>query len=300
MKSETKDIKSNKIKSQKELLNNKKNQKNSKIHNSSDRKNKLNSNKNSTKKNSVNKANKVKNTSTKKSVLKKESANNKINAISVVEYYDLPYRYNETIVKILYQTPNTLFVYWDISDKDRENYIKQYGENFFNNTRPVLVIHNDTMNYTFEVPINDFANSWYLNINDTKCNYRIELGRRPINSNSEKIIEKESNISKDYIYITSSNKIEMPNDHILFTTNENNTIKFRNIKNNVENSVSLFDIIAPLPDFKNFSNNHSESPSILQKVYNNLYQNEDVLLYNKISNPSSSNASSGSVPVRIS
>ena len=38
---------------------------------------------------------------------------------------------NETIVKILYQTPNTLFVYWDIADSDRENYIKQYGENFF-------------------------------------------------------------------------------------------------------------------------------------------------------------------------
>ena len=78
--------------------------------------------------------------------------------VDIVEYYDLPYRYNETVVKILYQTPNTLFVYWDISDKDRENYIKQYGENFFNITRPVLIIHNITMNYSFEVPIDDFAN----------------------------------------------------------------------------------------------------------------------------------------------
>ena len=37
----------------------------------------------------------------------------------LLEYYDLPYRYNETIVKILAQTPKKLFVYWDISDKDR-------------------------------------------------------------------------------------------------------------------------------------------------------------------------------------
>ena len=47
----------------------------------------------------------------------------KTEPISIIENYELPYRYNETIVKILYQTPNTLFVYWDISDKDRKKYI---------------------------------------------------------------------------------------------------------------------------------------------------------------------------------
>ena len=57
----------------------------------------------------------------------------------IVEYYDLPYRYNQTIVKLLYQTPTTLFVYWDISDEDRENYKHIYGENFFEITRPVLI-----------------------------------------------------------------------------------------------------------------------------------------------------------------
>ena len=51
--------------------------------------------------------------------------------ISNVEYYDLPYRYNQTVVKILAQTPTNLFVYWDISDEDRNSYIEQYGEDFF-------------------------------------------------------------------------------------------------------------------------------------------------------------------------
>ena len=112
----------------------------------------------------------AKRTTTKKATTTKKVATaKKANKIAeVVEYYDLPYRYNETIVKILYQTPDTLFVYWDISDKDRENYITEYGENFFNITRPVLIVHNDTMNYSFEIPINDFANSWYLHINDSK------------------------------------------------------------------------------------------------------------------------------------
>ena len=56
----------------------------------------------------------------------------------MLEYYDLPYRYNETVVKILYQTPTILFVYWDISDFDRENYIKR--PKMANLTQLILVI----------------------------------------------------------------------------------------------------------------------------------------------------------------
>ena len=98
----------------------------------------------------------------------------------IAEYYDLPYRYNETIVKILYQTPNILFVYWDISDEDKNKFIEQYGENFFQSTKPILKIFNLTKNYNFEVEIDDFANSWYINVNDADCDYKVELARKPI------------------------------------------------------------------------------------------------------------------------
>lgn len=217
----------------------------------------------------------------------------------VVEYYDLPYRYNETIVKILYQTPETLFVYWDISDKDRENYIKQYGENFFNITRPVLIIHNDTMKYSFEIPINDYANSWYLHINDSKCNYRIELGRRPNYYNGEVTKEIQENIHTDYIYVSDSNKIESPNDHVLFSTNENNTIKFRNVKNNTETIISLYDIINRLPGMKKYNNIPYISEDLLKNLYAAIYQSEDISLFERISNPSSGAPTSGSMPVRF-
>ena len=235
----------------------------------------------------------VKKSSTTKKTLKKEKS-----LAEIVEYYDLPYRYNETIVKILYQTPDTLFVYWDISDKDREKYIEQFGENFFNITRPVLIVHNDTMNYSFEVPINDFANSWYLHINDSKCNYRVELGRRPNYYNTEVSKEIQENIHTDYIYVSSSNNIESPNDHVLFNTNENNTVKFRNVKNNSEFSISLFDIVKQLPGMKKSSDIPYISEEILQTVYKSIYQNEDIRFFDRISNPSSGNPSSGSVPVR--
>ena len=140
------------------------------------------------------------------------SSTNLTEKIEILEYYDLPYRYNKTVVKVLAQTPTTLFIYWDISDKDRENFIRQYGADFFNNTKPVLIIHNKTMNYSFEIEIDDFANSWYLHVNDSNCEYCVELGRRPKYNNSEPQI----NIPNNYLYVSSSNEIDSPNDHVLF------------------------------------------------------------------------------------
>ena len=232
----------------------------------------------------------------------------KTEPISIIENYELPYRYNETIVKILYQTPNTLFVYWDISDKDRKKYIEQYGENFFEVTHPILIVHNDTYNYSFEIPINDFANSWYLRVNDSKCNYRVELGRKPnyvpqtqaqVSSVTESIteekVEKTKTIDTNYIYISTSNLIELPNDHVLFKTNENNTIKFRNIKTKQEQNIPLYDIIKNLPVAEG-SEIPLVSKEILEGLYSAIYKNEDTSFFENINNPSSGNPSSSSMP----
>ena len=232
----------------------------------------------------------------------------KTDPVSIIEHYELPYRYNETIVKILYQTPNTLFVYWDISDKDRKKFIEQYGENFFEVTHPILIVHNDTYNYSFEIPINDFANSWYLRVNDSKCNYRVELGRKPNyipqpqvkvsnadESTTDKKIETPKTIDTNYIYISTSNLIELPNDHVLFKTNENNTIKFRNVKTKQEQNIPLYDIIKNLPVAEG-----SEIPliskEILEGLYSAIYKNEDTSFFENINNPSSGNPSSSSMP----
>lgn len=163
---------------------------------------------------------------------------NDINAISddenekfvdIPEYYDLPYKYEKTVVKVLYQNPNTLFVYWDISDDDINGFKKAYGDNFFYVTKPVLVIHNITDGYSFEIEVNDFANNWYIHVSDAKCKYNVELGRRP--SQSAKIENLAEHRMDNFINVSYSNTIEMPNDHILFFKN-NDKIYFKNIKTN--------------------------------------------------------------------
>ena len=216
-----------------------------------------------------------KSTSTRKSTKKTKAESNSKAIVSHVEYYDLPYRYNETTVKILAQTPTTLFIYWDISDNDRKSFAEKYGEDFFNNTKPVLVVTNRTMNYSFEIDINDFANCWYLHVNDANCDYSVELGRRP----------KYMNMNIDnYIYVSTSNDMEMPNNHILFDR-LGKTVFFRNVKNNFleEKQISSISFIKSIGKIYD-----------IYEIYQELYKDEISLeeLDNMRLNLSSSGGSS--------
>ncbi len=243
---------------------------------------KTTSRKSGTSKTTASKVSTAKKKTSTKSIAKKSTSKRKSTTkkpkIDIVEYYDLPYRYNQTVVKVLAQTPNNLFIYWDISDEDRENLKKQYGENFFETTKPVLIIHNTTMNYSFEIDINDFANSWYLHVNDAKCDYKIELGRRPIKENPK--------IHTDYIYISTSNDIEAPNDHVLFNK-EQKMVYFRNVKTGVQTK-------KPFSANISFIRNMGKIYNIYD-MYKALYQNEDIEEFYDLSNPSSGNPSSGSL-----
>ena len=173
-------------------------------------------------------------------------------------------------MKILAQTPTNLFIYWEISDDDRENLKKQFGKYFFEITKPVLVIHNKTMNYSFEIDINDFANSWYINVNDSNCEYVIELARRPIPINYNYIPQYDSKkdgpikpVENQFIHISSSNKLSSPNDHILF--NNKDKVYFMNIKNNnvIEKDIKDFPYINKNGKFMN-----------IYELYKSLYKEE--------------------------
>lgn len=212
---------------------------------------------------------KKKSSSTRKTATKKATKKTSSKKVEVVEYYDLPYRYNQTVVKVLAQTPTNLFIYWDISEEDRKNFEKHYGENFFETTKPVLIIYNDTLNYSFEVEINDFANSWYLHVSDSKCDYRVELGRRPIT--------KTEKLKDDYIYVSTSNEIESPNDKILFDRNQK-MVYFRNVKTGTQTGKSITSL--------SFMRNMGKIYDIYD-LYKEIYKTENVEGIYDESNPSS-------------
>lgn len=176
---------------------------------------------------------------------------------SISEYYDLPNHYEQTVVKILAQTPSILFVYWDISSKDRARFMSQYGNDFFEKTSPFLQVINKTKNYQFEVEINDYANSWYLHIPDSDCKYEIILMRK--NRNSQVILENNGTMT-----ITTSNNLEAPNDHILFEK-LGKTVFFQNVKTH---SLQLKDISSFA-----FMHNIGRIYNIYD-LYKEIYQNE--------------------------
>ena len=240
-----------------------------------------------------------KSTTAKKATTSKKAISKKVSVLSdkkfSAEYYDLPFRYNQTVVKILAQTPKNLFVYWEISDEDREKLKNQYGEYFFEITKPVLIIYNETLNYTFEIDIDDFANSWYLHVDDSNSEYKVELGRRPIPVNYSYIpdydIEKNGPIEElktPYFYISSSNELDAPNDRILF--NKISKVYFRNVKTNelIEKDISDFPNIYKDGIFINIY-------KLYQELYKEEIKNDSFNLYN----PSSGNIGSGSFSSRF-
>ena len=181
----------------------------------------------------------------------------------MLEYYDLPYRYNETVVKILAQTPKRMFVYWDISDNDREKYIKTFGEDFFEKTYPVLLLYNEDKKYIKEIAINDFANSWYIDIPDAKTKYSIQLGRKfksyneVVTVDTQKVRENNIILHTDYLPFANSNVLEVPNDHVLLDSLPR-FVTFRNVKTNEERIVELKDIknVYGIYDVKEFYEEH--------------------------------------------
>lgn len=204
----------------------------------------------STKKTSTGSKTTAKKSTTRKTTTKKSSSKK----LPILEYYDLPNLYNQTIVKILAQTPTVLFVYWDISDEDKQTYLEKYGEDFFNNTVPYLSVTNKTKDYSFEVEINDYANSWYINIPDSDCKYDVTLFRKP----------KNVEIQKESVYITSSNDLQTPNDHILFDR-LGKTVFFKNVKTNEITSKDTSSL--------SFMNNIGRIYNIYD-LYKEIYKNE--------------------------
>lgn len=112
------------------------------------------------------------------------------------EYYELPNKYNQTIVRLLVQSPTRMFVYWEVSDET----VKMFSNNSLDyaNCTPVLKITNITKNYSYTIPVDPYANNYYIEVEDSGCDYSVELGRIAKNQ---------------FVNIYTSNKATVPANH---------------------------------------------------------------------------------------
>ena len=107
-------------------------------------------------------------------LMKKQGA--KLVYIPKTEYYELPTKYNKTIVRLLVQSPTRMFVYWQVSDEYIKNFTSKYGN--YSDWVPVLKIDNLTMNYSYDLQIDPFTNNYYIEVKDSDCEYQVQLGRK--------------------------------------------------------------------------------------------------------------------------
>ena len=158
----------------------------------------------------------------------------------ISEYYEIPQKYNETMIKVLAQNPNKLFVYWEISNDHISKYLNEYGDTFYELTYPILILENKKNNHRSEIIIDGFANSWYIDIIDDSSTYSVTYARKVscnmVNLNDNSILKKD-----EIIHFAKSNNIVSPNGHILY--NDSNNILFKSIKTNTEYTIPLTNIL---------------------------------------------------------
>ncbi len=116
--------------------------------------------------------------------------------LSKSEYYELPNKYNQTMIRLLVQSPTRMFVYWEVSDETIQMFTDKSID--YSHCTPALKITNITKNYSYFIPVDPYANNYYIEVEDSGCDYRVELGRY---------------IKNKFMNIYTSNKATVPTNH---------------------------------------------------------------------------------------
>lgn len=127
----------------------------------------------------------------------------------ISEYYELPTKYNETVVRLLVQSPTRMYAYWEVSDGAVKNFENQNLD--YNASTPFLKITNLTMNYSYEVKIDPYATNYWIEVKDVNCNYKVELLRKANNK---------------FTSLAESNEVKIPRSNPIF--NEADEIIYKN------------------------------------------------------------------------
>lgn len=88
---------------------------------------------------------------------------------------DLPSEYGETRIVIQVRDPHWAWVYWEFSAQEQKKLREGLGAFEYAHTEMLLRVFNESMNYMFEVPLPENCDNWYLSLNDSNCDYFVQL-----------------------------------------------------------------------------------------------------------------------------
>ena len=113
---------------------------------------------------------------------------------------ELPSEYGETRVVAQARDPHWAWVYWEFSSIERKKLEIQLGAFEYAHTELFLRVFNTSLNYSFEIKLPENCDNWYLSLNDSDCDYYVELCIR-IPSLGEEVL-------------ATSNSIHLPTDKV--------------------------------------------------------------------------------------
>ncbi|WP_028306906.1 DUF4912 domain-containing protein [Desulfitibacter alkalitolerans] len=84
---------------------------------------------------------------------------------------------DETHITLLARNPYWLYAYWHIREDTIRNFENRFGDGSWENYHLFLKLVNLSAHKDYLLPINNYADSWYIKVGDTHCEWKVYLGK---------------------------------------------------------------------------------------------------------------------------
>lgn len=88
---------------------------------------------------------------------------------------ELPSEYGETRIVVQARDPHWAWAYWEFSSLEQKKLEVELGAFEYAHTQLFLKVFNIDLNYSFEILLPDKCDNWYLSLNDSNCDYYVQL-----------------------------------------------------------------------------------------------------------------------------
>jgi len=96
---------------------------------------------------------------------------------------ELPYQYDQDKIVLQVRDPRWVHTYWELRSQTLESLKSRLGDDFHRARRVLrvydvtnIIFNGSNANSFFDIQVNDFANSWYIDTGKPGCSFCVDLG----------------------------------------------------------------------------------------------------------------------------
>ena len=167
---------------------------------------------------------------------------------------ELPSEYGETRIVVQARDPHWAWVYWEFSSIEQKKLEIELGAFEYAHTELFLKVFNNSLNYSFEIKLPEGCDNWYLSLNDSDCDYFVQLCVKIPSSGfrvlaTSKIVHLPTDKVSENLaeWVPAKPVIEQEEINEELNESETNSINKRDIKETIEiiDNFELHKVIEP-------------------------------------------------------